>query len=427
MIPADLDAVTMKLLAKNPANRYASADEAKADLQRFRHGQPVVAEPIQVPALAGAAVGAGAGALAAGVLAGDPPPAYAPGLDDDLDGGAEVEEPPRRVGVLVASLVILLAVLAGLLFLLADALFGNEVSIASEEVPTVVDSEVGEARDVLSEAGFIPILQYAENDDFPENTVFAQDPPGGTKLELGSEVILQVSSGGSTVLVPEVVGLQSTAARSVLEASHFVVVEEEDWHEVAIVGEVIRQSPAFDEDVPVGSQITIVVSQGPQPIEIPDLTGKSELEAANTLNNLGFEVAFFEEESEDIDEGRVVRTDPPAGDVLQPGSTVTVIISTGKNIPMPPVVGLTREQATNVLQGERLQPSVDIVILAPGHPDNDKVVGQAPDPGVLVPRDSIVTIQVGVAPEVPTTTTTKPPPTTTTTRPPPTTTTTTTP
>ncbi len=382
-VPPGLDAICLKLLAKDPADRYSSAEDARADLRRFREGKPVLAGP--VPAVGG------------------------DGGDEELEDGIEVDEPPRRVGVLVFSLVLLLLVLAGLLALLVDSLTSDEVAAGSAVVPDVVELEVGEARDLLSEAGFIPLTAFEENDDYPEDVVFGQEPPSGTKLELGSEVVLKVSSGGSTVPVPEVVGLQSTAARAHLESTGFVVEEVKEFHEVAAIGEVIRQDPAARQDVPVGSLVTLTVSKGPKPIEIPDLKNKSELEAANALGNLGFEVVFFEEESEEVEEGKVVRTDPPAGEKLPPGSTVTVILSTGKFILMPDVVGLPSEQAITVIRTEGLQPSLETQLLPTGHPDDGKVVAQLPVPNEKVLKGAVVILRVGFAP--PESSTTSRPPT----------------
>jgi serine/threonine-protein kinase len=386
-IPADLDAITMKLLAKNPANRYPSAEDARADLRRYRDGQPVLAESVLL----------------------DPDAVAATPIELE---SVVVDEPPRRVGVLVASLVILLAVLAGLLALLADSLGDDDSALASEAVPRVTGMEVGDARDMLSEAGFIPVTQFEENDDFDEDVVFDQNPPAGTKLELGQEVILRVSSGGSTIPIPEVVGLQSTQARSLLESNGFIVKEVEEFHDVAAVGEVIDQDPPAKQDVPQGTQITIYVSKGPEPIEIPDLAGKSDLEATNTLNNLGFEVAVFEEESEEVPEEHVIRTDPPAGETLVPGGVVTLIVSTGKFIPVPDVTGMTAEEAIAVLRGAGLNPTIEVQELPPGDPADGKVISQDPEPGKDIPREGIVVLRVGFAPE-PAPTTTEPHPTTT--------------
>jgi beta-lactam-binding protein with PASTA domain/predicted Ser/Thr protein kinase len=384
-IPTDLDAITMKLLAKNPANRYASAEDARADLRRFREGKPVEAE---------------------GVLAGEP--------DAFEIEGIEVDEPPRRVGVLVASLVILLAVLAGLLALLADSVGNDSADLATDEVPDVTELEVGAARDLLSDAGFIPVTQFEENDDYDEQVVFGQNPPAGTKLEVGSEVVLRVSSGGSTVPVPDVVGTQSTVARSLLESNGFVVRETEQFHPVAAIGEVVDQDPPARQDVARGMQVTIYVSQGPEPLEIPDLKGRSRVEATNALDNLGFQVAEFQEESEEIEEDRVIRTDPPAGEKLAPGSTVTIIVSTGKFVRVPDVLGLLSGEAIAALRGNDLNPTVEIQILPAGDPNHDRVLDQDPDPGQEIPKAGIVVLRVGFAEPTPTTTR---PPATTTTRP----------
>ena len=131
-IPQALEAITLKLLAKNPANRYASGEELRADLRRYREGQPVLAESV----LAGPAV-VGAAAVAAHGAGGPPaeltnvlPPTVVgpasggpPGTDPTALGpsytGAPNYEPPRRNGVFIAVLVVLLALLGVLLFFFA--------------------------------------------------------------------------------------------------------------------------------------------------------------------------------------------------------------------------------------------------------------------------------------------------------------------
>jgi serine/threonine-protein kinase len=381
-VPASLDAICLKLLAKNPANRYPSADEVRADLRRYRAGQPVVAEPVAGP------------------------DDIAPVPGEQL---VVLDESPRRVGILVFSLIVLFAVLAGLLALLVNNLSPSS-SAASEAVPNVVGIEVGKARDTLASAGFVPITQFEENSQYPENTVFAQSPGAGSKHDVGSEVVLRVSFG-NTVAVPEVVGRQSTVAAAQLEALGFKVKEVDTYHPVAALGEVIKQDPPANKEIATGSTVTITVSKGPQPVNIPELKGKTQAEATNVLSNLGFQVSIVEEPSPDVDQGKVLRTDPPAGQPLAPGNTVTVVVSTGKFAVVPSVVGMPAAQAIGVLKQAGFVPSLTTQLLPLGHPDDGKVLSQDPPPGQKLDAGSVVTIRVGTSSVPPTT---QPPSTTTT-------------
>jgi serine/threonine-protein kinase len=122
-----------------------------------------------------------------------------------------------------------------------------------------------EAQTMLVEANFTPIVEKVSSSK-QKNTVIAQAPGGGTTLELGSAVALQVSNGkGEPVLVPRVVGLGKVAAVLALEeaglvaALKWVEVEDED-----LVGRVVSQVPIGNKELDVGSTVTIYVGIPPE-------------------------------------------------------------------------------------------------------------------------------------------------------------------
>src|SRR5690606_37580973 len=126
----------------------------------------------------------------------------------------------RRNGAFIAVMLLLLAVMAGVLFLLAQTLgvfdSGDDEPVTLIAVPNVVGQTEDEARETLEAEGFTVRTEYEENPDFEDGEVSGQDPAAGEEAESGSEVTLTVSSGEQRVEIPDVVGLSEADARSVL-------------------------------------------------------------------------------------------------------------------------------------------------------------------------------------------------------------------
>ena len=412
-LPGSLEAVTLKALAKNPANRYASADDLAADLRRFREGRAVLAEGVLAPpADYTTAVSAQAGDATRAVTAAGPGTTVSSTVYEDA-------EPAKRSSALfVVVLVVLLALLAGLLFLLGRTIgIGGDDTGTQVAVPDVVGRTQPEAVTILETAGFTVKTEQTENAEVPEGTVFDQDPDAGQKVDEGSEVTVVVSSTRAPVQVPNLVGQQDVDAAAQLEAigltADFVRVDDP---EVA-AGIVIAQDPPPGEELPPESAVRLEVSNGPGSEQVPDVAGRTPEEAANILGRAGFETSFAEEPSDAVEEGKVTRTDPPAGSDLAKGETVTVFVSTGSaSATVPDVVGMSEEQAVATLQQAGFR--VVRVSQAVASPANDgRVIDQSPEPGTEAERGATVTITVGqaVGASSTTTTTTAPEETTTTT------------
>src|SRR5690606_13890512 len=126
---------------------------------------------------------------------------------------------------------------------------------------------------------------------------------------------------------------------------------------------------------PLGSTITVFVSKGPEPVEIPDVTGLPQAEAAARLGRAGFEVTSVEEPSDSVPAGNVIRTQPPAGELLIPGETVTLVVSSGpRRVAIPDVTGQSEAQAIATLQGAGLNVVVEQVQVPFGSPSVGTVV-----------------------------------------------------
>jgi len=337
-IPVGLEAIVLKAINKNPANRYASAGELRADLRRHLAGRPVLAEPLlapppgsdlttAVPAAVFSGAGGGAGAADPTVTRSVPverrtqmvvPP----------DGRYPPERPRRRWGLVLLAVLVLLAALAGGLFLLARSLGLIETG-ARVTVPDVV----GETQDVaevrLDAAGLEPVVQMVAN-DAPVGRVLSQRPDAGRRIDEGSEVTLEVSSGPAQVAVPNVVGRTEDEARFTLTAEGFTVGDVVRQRDEAAAGEVLSQVPAPGQEVEPGSTVSLVVSSGPPPVVVPNVVGMTAAEAAEALARARLDAVDGGTVTSDLAPGIVVSTEPAPGTSVRRDSRVRYVVSSGQ-------------------------------------------------------------------------------------------------
>jgi eukaryotic-like serine/threonine-protein kinase len=409
-VPPDLALVVHQAMAKDPDDRYGSAEAFREDLRRFSGGQPVMASAF---ADATSAVGAPTSAMAATSAVGAT--RAAPRYEDTwaaATGDDYYDEPPKkRKPVFIVALVVLLALLVGALVLFANLVGFGGGGAEQVEVPDVVGLSAEDATARLDSAGFTVERESVASETVPVGDVVSQDPAGGTEADEGSEVTISVSEGPAPVDVPDVVGQQADVATATLEGAGFEVEQVDVPSDDAPEGEVVRQSPAGDQQAAPGSTVRIDVSGGPDDVPVPDVSGQSASEAANILGRCGFETTTREQASDSVPQGQVIGTDPSSGTSLAPGATVAIIVSTGPSTrQVPDVTGRSGDEAASALR----QAGFEVVtqprtVNRPGLAG--QVVDQSPGGGSQASPGSTVTITVGefFASEITTTTTTAPP------------------
>jgi serine/threonine-protein kinase len=374
-----LEAVVMAALAKDPAQRWQSAEDFAAGLEAARTqiqagpngGQDTASfAPIPMPLETG-------------------PTQLAPDTAPVL-----VEEDPERrrerrwwwyaIGALA------LALLGVLLFVILSGVLATE----KREVPRVTGKQLVEARAILERAGFDVATERVQSAQ-PFDQVVDQDPNANEEVDEGSTVTLEVSGGPGDVLVPPVENLRQGQAINELEKAGLKVTIDREFSDKVKKDFAIRTVPQEGTEVTKGTRVRLLVSQGPEQVTVPDVTGLTRDSAEARLRDEGLEVAVDEQES-DEPEGDVISQSPAGGSRVTRGETVTITVSTGRpQVTVPDVVGISEERASGSLGAAGLNPVRQERQVT--DPTQDGVViEQRPGAGTEVDEGSQVVIVIGV-------------------------------
>ena len=197
--------------------------------------------------------------------------------------------------------------------------------------------------------------------------------------------------------VPRVTGADVAAAARRLRNDGFKPVVER-VRNVQPRDRVIAQDPRPGVELEVGDEVTLTVSDGPGTRAVPDVEDLSRSQARSRLRDAGFRVRERREPSEDVREGRVIRTLPPIGSEIAVGATVTLVVSTGpEEVTVPNVVGQDVDEARDRLEAAGLRAEVRREEAEDEEPGT--VLRQDPGAAEEVESGSEVTLVVAEEPE----------------------------
>jgi eukaryotic-like serine/threonine-protein kinase len=376
-IPADLDKIILRALAKTPEQRYRSAEEMDRDLLRVAQGVAVSRETEE----------------AATMVMRAPPTMVAPPRAP-TEVLYEYEEPRRGRPVWPWLLVLLLVLTAATTGWFVFQQVQEELAEAAPvAVPLLIDLREEQAVAQILDAGLEADPKRVPNADVDEGYVFAQTPRAGAEVNEGTVVVIRVSTGPPMTTVPNVVGVErddavAALARANLEARVVPIFSDKPPNTV------IATDPEAGERVEVGTEVRVNVSQGVKPVSVPQVVGQPFEDAKAILEGAGFRVQRRNVESPEA-AGVVVDQTPDANASAPPGSTVTVAVSKGPaQVDVPDVTNQDEETARAILQESGFE--VEVVKEPTTDPnENGFVIRQEPAGGAKAPAGSTVKIIVG--------------------------------
>ncbi len=393
-IPPELDMVVLRALAKNPDDRYQSADEMEADLERVARGAGVSAATVDsaTQVLRRPPAAATADAATSATMIAPPPSTRAPSAPPPL---VEEEEEYREGGQdrplwpwLVALAFVVAAALAG--FFVWHELSGS--SKAQEPVNNYVNEPQAAAQRQIRAAHLVPLVKHQANKGVKQGIVFKQSPKPGSHVDKGGSVTIWVSSGPPKVDVPDVKGLQWSQAQAKLANAGLRPIQ----HVVGgnDTGVVTATDPPAGKSVPEGTKVRVNVERGPGQATVPSVVGKTLADAIAALHSVGLNANPTIVPS-DAAQNTVIHQDPAQGTTATKGSTVDLTVSNGPpKVSVPTVVGETAQQAVGMLQSAGFLVNQQFVSVSDASQDGI-VQQQNPDGGTQATKGTTVTILIG--------------------------------
>lgn len=444
-IPLGLEQITMHAMTASADDRYLNAADMLRDMEEFRKNPSITfrfgtaAAPVAAPtSVAGTAPAPAAGrqpnAPRTGMTRSEAERYAAARNAKNPDGRtpeerrterarreAEATAEKRRktltIAIIVAAAVlavlVVVAILAGVGAFDAS---GDETLESVQEGNVRVPTFVGMKLEDIDPDDYPDLIVDVENvkedfsDDYEEGVIMEQSPKAKEEVKAGRKVTLTVSKGPNEKKMPDLKNVKEADAQKQLEDLKLglkIIFKDESNSEIE-QGKVIRTDPPADSKLKKEQEVIVYVSLGEN--KMPDLRNDTKNNAESRLKalELSLKITFLEEENDEVEKDKVIRTEPAAGSQLNKDDKVTIYISTGSGkIPMPDLKGMTESQASKKL--EDLHLSFRIQEEYSSSVQEGLVIRQSVDPGEKVSKDSAyITIVISKGPE-PTSPPTDPP------------------
>jgi serine/threonine-protein kinase len=394
-VPPVVDAIVMKALAKHPDERYQSADDMRADLERALDGRPVAAAPTVAAGFGAAAApttvmsspsgrgyGAGAGA---GYGSSAAPTRYEPTAYQVSEQEAPEDEVPRsrrasnqpanrgkgkdKTGWIVLSVVVVILVVLAI-FVFKTVFAGSNATTGT--VPTITGQTLQQAQTTLKNAGYkIGTADCpsggtsVSSNSIANGQIISQNPVSGAAATLGQAVSYCVSSGPEQLVLPSsLANTSGTVTISTLQTKGFTnVTPKNEVSSTIASGDAIdiqdtNGNSLLGKTEPVTMPLVVVISTGPGSVTVPsDVVSKACSAADSELTSLGLNVnsQFTYEANQAFAPNTVITTSPAPNQTVNKGSSITITCSTGAGATTTTPTATTSATATDTSTGGIIQ------------------------------------------------------------------------
>ncbi|GAB3718659.1 Stk1 family PASTA domain-containing Ser/Thr kinase [Nocardiopsis nanhaiensis] len=312
-VPDWLEDVTLRAMVKDREDRYQNAAEMRADIQRGLAGMPTQA---------------GTMAMAAAGATTTLPPADNSRYDDYDDYDDDYRDEKKGGGGKAALWLLLALGVIGSLVLVFFLFNQGDAEVETMAVPDLSGSTQEQAEAQLTEDGFENFRAEEQADDeAEEGTVLETDPEAGAEIEATDSIVIYVSSGPGDLEIPSVEGQSEADAMSTLTDAGFEnVTTDSRANETVAEGNAIGTEPSAGNQVAPSDEVTLIISSGPDQVQVPDLQGMTQDQAQSALDSAGLS-ADFQEQEDEAPEGTVINQSPAADQSVNADTTVVVTLA----------------------------------------------------------------------------------------------------
>ena len=386
-LPYSLNQIVLKAIAKDPAQRYQTADQFARDLRAAQVGGPVTAATFDSGAertsvIAGAAGGGGTAVMTR-------PPLDAVALGSRPQAPALADRPRRRAP--------------------APGDRRRRVRARPRHGRRRGDravrrrAEQGRRAHHARGGGLQGQAQEEYSDKYAAGLVTRQAPAAGTKLRKGETVDIWVSKGSASGDAQRLQGLAARRGQDLAQRQRSARRPEVGQVGAVPQGQVYKQDPAAGSTVQKGDTITYWVSSGKPQATVPDLSTLTQADAQTALTTPGScSAPSRTQTSTTVPSGQVIRQNPTAGTKVAKGSSVSIIVSSGtpsaspsptaSGVAVPNVYGMDSTTAADTLTGL----GFNVVVKQKGGTGQPPgtVVMVTPDAGSVIPSGSTVVLTI---------------------------------
>ncbi len=378
-IPISVDKIVQKCMQKRPERRYHSASEMIHDLKRS------IANPdgdfVQIPAFVAndsptINISDDLGKIKSGVYQEEGPREMRNTQNLDLDDDEDLDTVDSKVekffavGSIIAIIVLAVIIIGLVIWFVLPKDKGqdpgnepnNQVTLTptpeltitptpepdpttgTYKFPNVMGYTKEDAEDIIYAKDADAFITWKEefSNDYKEGHVMAQYPEADRDAATGQDVIIHISTGPESFVIPYVYNLTAEQAEIKLAGYDLKTIRDYAYSDTIAKDKVIETDPPRDSMVIAGDTIKIILSLGPENtlVTVPSLLGSTVDQAKTTLSTLGLELGDVSSEaSANYPEGQIIYQSTTANETAEKGDKIDVIVSTGPDVEDIPASG----------------------------------------------------------------------------------------
>lgn len=374
-IPASVDAIVVRATRRKADQRYDSARAFLSDVRKVRNSLPPP-RPFASPDEQVTVAVPRPGSLSQETTQFERESASIP-----------VESRRRKRPAIVGLVVVAIVALAAL----GGWFLAQEIGKVT--VPNVVGQSIDNATSVLREGGLsFAVAEEAFSEEVAAGLVLSTEPPAGGSIKPADAVQATVSKGPERFAVPDLRGTTPEEASAALTEAQLTTGETKQVFDASMpIGQIAGTNPEIGAELRKGDAVALLISKGPEPVEVPNLQGRKLTGAKAALERVGLSPKVTQKFSMKVPDGEVISISPSAGTVINAGSPVDVLVSKGPPpVEVPNLIDMRKKDALAALSRLGLVAKVEQGAVTP----LNRVLNQSPGPGATVPKGSTVIIRI---------------------------------